>query len=308
MPEPAFDNPEIFREVLESLQVGVYFVDRDLRILFWNDGAEKITGYLRQEVVGAFCRDQLVASDSHTKAILADTAAGLTEVLREGKPAMMAVSLLHKSGHRIFVRLRAVPIRNSHGSIVGAAETMEEDLTNSDWNRRQDKLASYGCLDPMTGVLGQSLTLTHLRECISIFSEHRIPFSVLMVEIDRIDHLRTTYSAAVIASVMRVVADTLKNSLRPSGFIGRYGAYRFCIILTECSDADVERVAERLRKMVSTSEVQWWGDEWSVTASLGGTTVRHGDTVETVIERAEAAVSESLQGGGNRTSVSFERV
>ena len=48
-------NPEIFRAALESLQTGVCMVDRERKINFWNDGAEKITGYLRQDVVGRFC-------------------------------------------------------------------------------------------------------------------------------------------------------------------------------------------------------------------------------------------------------------
>ena len=51
---PDFKDPEIFRTVLSSLQTGVYLMDRDRKIHFWNDGAEKITGYLRQEVVARF--------------------------------------------------------------------------------------------------------------------------------------------------------------------------------------------------------------------------------------------------------------
>jgi PleD family two-component response regulator len=58
--------------------------------------------------------------------------------------------------------------------------------------------------------------------------------------------------------------------------------------------------------MVGCSEVQWWGDQWSITASVGGTAVRPGDTMESILERAEAAVGESLQTGGNRVSVSLE--
>jgi len=39
-------DPEIFRTVLESLPIGVYMVDRDLKVIFWNRGAERISGYL----------------------------------------------------------------------------------------------------------------------------------------------------------------------------------------------------------------------------------------------------------------------
>ena len=62
-----FDNPEIFRSILENLPTGVYLVDRNRKILFWNNGAEEITGYLRQDVVGRFLRDHLLTLSGEVK-------------------------------------------------------------------------------------------------------------------------------------------------------------------------------------------------------------------------------------------------
>jgi chemotaxis protein MotB len=45
------DDPDIYLAVLDGVTVGVYFVDLAGRILFWNSAAERITGYLRQDVV-----------------------------------------------------------------------------------------------------------------------------------------------------------------------------------------------------------------------------------------------------------------
>lgn len=298
-----FENPEIFRVVLESLQTGVYFVDRDQRILFWNQGAEKITGYLRQEVVGCFCRENLLAIGDGKKNVLSDAADSLNMVLRDGKATISEVSLRHKSGHRIFVRLRAVPIRNAHGTIIGAAESFDESLSASDWDRRQRKLADYGCLDEASGVLSKGVTLAHLRENLATFAEHHVPFSILCIEVDRMDNMRATYGLPVVASVLHVVGQTLENSLRPTDFLGRIAENRFLAVLTECGGADIEKTAKRVRKMVSSSEIKWWGDEWSVTASFGGATVQHGDTSESILERAEKSLAESIASGGNHVHV-----
>ena len=46
------ENPEIFRAVLDNLPTAVYLVDRNGKILFWNQGAEHITGHMRHEVIG----------------------------------------------------------------------------------------------------------------------------------------------------------------------------------------------------------------------------------------------------------------
>ena len=51
---PQSQHPEVFRTVLESVQTGVCIAERELRIVFWNDGAEKIRGYLQQEIVARF--------------------------------------------------------------------------------------------------------------------------------------------------------------------------------------------------------------------------------------------------------------
>jgi len=50
-----FDGPEIFCAVMESLPAGIYLTDRKQKTQFGNTGAVRITGHLRQEVVGHFC-------------------------------------------------------------------------------------------------------------------------------------------------------------------------------------------------------------------------------------------------------------
>jgi len=48
-------DPEICRTILESLPAGLCVVDMQKKIVFWSDGAERITGHLRHEVIGHSC-------------------------------------------------------------------------------------------------------------------------------------------------------------------------------------------------------------------------------------------------------------
>src|ERR1700680_4118702 len=59
-PMPDLQDPELFRTVLDSLQTGVFVADRNGKILFWNQGAERLTGHKRHEVVGRWCRDHIL--------------------------------------------------------------------------------------------------------------------------------------------------------------------------------------------------------------------------------------------------------
>jgi two-component system cell cycle response regulator len=120
---PELDDPEIYQVVLDGLQTGVYVVDRNRRIRFWNEGAEQITGYLRQDVVGRFLRDHLLATGNDVKNFDSDPDDPVNVALRDGKPSIMDVSILHKNGYRVPIVLRILPIRNSRGAVVGAAES-----------------------------------------------------------------------------------------------------------------------------------------------------------------------------------------
>ena len=53
-------NNEFFEEILNSLQDGIYYLDRDRIITYWNRGAEKLTGYPAMQVIGRSCRDNLL--------------------------------------------------------------------------------------------------------------------------------------------------------------------------------------------------------------------------------------------------------
>jgi two-component system, cell cycle response regulator len=294
-----FEDPAIFRAVLDSLQTGVYLVDRDQKILFWNDGAERITGHLRQDVVGRSCRDDLLAQNEGNNRFVSDADEAILSVLRDGKPAVANVSLRHKEGHRVLVRLRAVPIRNSHGSVIGAAESFEETLAVSNWDRRQTRLAAYGCLDTPTGVLTEGYLQTHLRENIATFAQYGVPFSVVSIQVDQTNELKAKYGAGAIVAILRAVAQTLGNSLRPTDLVGLGRKNQFLVLLSECPGSEVKKVAERLKKMVTYAGIQWWGNEVSVTASYGVATVNSDDAPESLVERAENALLDSITKGEN---------
>jgi diguanylate cyclase (GGDEF)-like protein len=102
-----------------------------------------------------------------------------------------------------------------------------------------------------------------------------------------------------------VVGRTLSNALRPTDVVARWDEHRLLAIVKNCERSALKSVAERVRKMESYSTVEWWGDELSVTVSIGGTAAMQGDSVEDLVERAQSALRISMEEGGNRVSVFF---
>ena len=296
-------NPEFFVAVLEGLRTGVYVVDHNSKIVFWNDGAERITGHLRQEMMGRSCSDNFLGQADGEQTDLTGELSPINVTMRDGKKVEAQVSLRHKDGYRVPVRLWTFPIRGDHGAVVAVAESFEESISIAEWERRQTKLANYGCLDEASGVLNHGMMQSHLREALGTFAEHPVPFSILCMEIDNLAGIQSRDGPGAVASVLRIVAQTLENSLRPTDFLGRWQENQFLAILMECSATEVVRAAERLRQMVSSSKVEWWGDQVQVTISLGGTAVAVGDAIESFVLRAEEALRDSVAQGGNRVVV-----
>jgi diguanylate cyclase (GGDEF)-like protein/PAS domain S-box-containing protein len=300
---PELDDPEIYLTVLDNLQTGVYIVDRNRRIRFWNEGAEQITGYLRQDVVGRFLRDHLLTTGDAVKDLDSEPDDPINLVFRDGKPSILDVSILHKDGYRVPIVLRTMPIRNSRGAVVGAAESFEKNRSASDWTRRQAGFADFGCLDAMTGVAAQSFMETQLRENLITFAEHHIPFGILLIQIDHMDQFRASRGPGVVSTILRVIAQSVENCVRPTDLVGCWGENQFIAILLECKESEVALVGERVRKMISRSEIEWWGDKFSVTSPMGGAGCRAGDNTELLLARAAASLQESIGKGGNCVTV-----
>ena len=286
----ALPESDLHRLILENLPVGVYVVDREGKIQCWNAGMERITGYLRQEALGRLSEDRFLEHTDAESNPLTGTSIPLLETMREGRPVTKRVSLRNKNGHFFAVKLRTVPLRDERGSIQGAVEILEELVSTSKLDRRQSKLAAYGCLDALTGVLNHGMIQAHLQGQLGLYAEHAVPFCVMCLAIDDFVQLRERYGQAAADAALRVAGQTLENSLRPTDFIGRWRENLFLAILVECSESDVARVGQRLQKMVGHAGVSWWGDMLHVTISIGATPAHDQDSVESIAHRAEEAL------------------
>ena len=89
------DN-DLYRNILDNLKDGVYFVDKKKRITYWNKGAESITGFKSSEVIGKRCSDNLLIHIDDHGANLCEGACSLEEVMKKGKSCEKELYLHHK--------------------------------------------------------------------------------------------------------------------------------------------------------------------------------------------------------------------
>lgn len=122
-----FDAPEL----LNLLADGVYITDTDRRIVFWNQAAQRITGWAAAEVVGHRCRDNiLVHVDKDGHPLCGHEHCPLHRSIVTGQPSAEPLLLFaqHRSGSRIPVEVTVSPVRNHADQVIGGIEVFR-DLT-----------------------------------------------------------------------------------------------------------------------------------------------------------------------------------
>jgi PAS domain S-box-containing protein/diguanylate cyclase (GGDEF)-like protein len=290
-------NLEVYRAVLESVPVGVYLTDRKRQILFWNGSAERITGYLGQEMVGRFCPDNLLMHCDENQVVLCHGECPLARSMQDGRNGEASIFLRHKEGQRVPVRVQAVPLRDESGIIVGAAEFFQERPFRAT-EMRCRHLRGNVSLDDVTEVPDRRTMEAAIAAALESFAVSQEAFGVLSIGIDKLDHLRHVYGCQALNAILYAAAQTLSAGTRPEDLVGLWKEDRFAALVA-CPGAEgLQSCAERLRRLVGVASVPWWGDRLSFTVSMGGTMVRPGDTVQSLLARGEEALEAGQAANG----------
>lgn len=289
----ALHDFEISRSILESLPTGLCVVDTEKRITFWSDGAERITGHLRHEVIGHCCVGEPLLHCDHQDCEWCNEDCPFARAMKTGQPAEAIGFLRHKEGHEIPVRARSVPVRNAHGSIIGAAETFEDDRQIAIPDHRENWVKLPGCVDEITGLASRVVAQFRLREMLATFAEVQVPFGILCFRLEGLEHFRASFGTEAAFSLLRVVARTLEGALWKTDFVSRWGDDEFLIIVNGCRDKGLRSVRERVRRMLASDGIEWWGERRSLPISIGQATAEPGDSIESLMERTQKSLAAS---------------
>jgi diguanylate cyclase (GGDEF)-like protein len=207
---------------------------------------------------------------------------------------MEAMSFIHhKSGHQTQVHIWAIPLRDKHGSIIGIIQTFEGEFALGSPGPSDQSMRERGCLDDATGLPNDVMMQAHLREVLGTFEELQISFAVICLEVSDLIQFRSRYGQVPARAILQVLARTLRNSVWPTDFVGRWSADRFLVILSGCPQDVLQVVTQRILNITESATIQWWGEQLSVTVAIGSTIASAGDTVASILQRAQQGLRRS---------------
>lgn len=275
-------------------------------------------------------------ADASSRRLQADTlvplpaeAEALQKALREERPAHLVAALGQRHGVLGTLaadELLAVPLNREFAlpafllldrSVTLAPIDHERDsklattlgLTGSLLNenlllrRRRQRAQKFAVIDPLTRLYNRRMGLAALEREVARTERTRRPLTVLMCDLDHFKHLNDTYGHLQGDVALRATADVLRQTLRRSDVICRFGGEEFLVVLAETAPDDATVLAARLFVAI---EAAGHALGLPMTISIGLTSHRLGDRAEDLLHRADGALYASKDHGRNRFSADID--
>jgi diguanylate cyclase (GGDEF)-like protein/PAS domain S-box-containing protein len=266
-------------------------------ITYVNPAFTRLTGYTAADVLGHSPRILQGPGTSRT------TLNSVRSSLQSGKPAHEKILNFGKSGAPYWLDMNIVPLFNGQGKLTHFA-AIERDVTLD--KRRLDELEHLADRDTLTGIPNRRAFLRAVEsECSVADARGRSASNVkgpclAFIDIDHFKPINDSRGHAVGDAVLCGMADCLAENVRRLDILGRLGGEEFAVCMPNVTLQDAEALAERLRCAVARVAYKTPGGPVNITVSLGIASYSSGDTVGSLIARADAAMYVAKRSGRNR--------
>jgi diguanylate cyclase (GGDEF)-like protein/PAS domain S-box-containing protein len=287
-------------QVLSSLHDGVYITNKDRVVSYWNDAAERITGFSSQEVLGKPCSANVLIHVNAKGENLCVTGCPLAQSIQDTMPRETDVFLHHKSGHRVPVNVRTSVILNDKGEVTHAIELFTDISNKNITELRIKELERVALLDQLTQLANRHYIESEISKKLEDYRKHAIPFGVLFFDIDHFKSVNDTYGHDTGDQILKLTADSLLSNAGPFDIFGRWGGEEFIGLIQNIDKQALSSMGNKLRLLVENSFIEIDNKPIHITISIGATIIRENDTAETIIKRADMLMYESKDSGRNR--------
>ncbi len=158
--------------------------------------------------------------------------------------------------------------------------------------------------DPLTGLGNRRFLMERLREETERANRKNTPYGLAILDVDRFKSINDRYGHEAGDKALCAISEAIQNSLREYDICGRWGGEEFLILLPDTPLEHGLQVIERVRLNIDALQVQLQDNESPpLSASLGLTLYRSGETFSDTINRADHALLEAKDTGRNRTVI-----
>ncbi|HOV78552.1 MAG TPA: diguanylate cyclase [Bacillota bacterium] len=204
-------------------------------------------------------------------------------------------------------------LSESHSKMVEQIKLLEiqkKEITNRNLQLAEAniRLEMLAITDQLTGAYNRRHIVNQLEQELAIAARHNLPLSIIMIDIDHFKSINDQHGHQVGDEVLKEIVHVLKESVRTSDIIGRYGGEEFIVIAPLTGIREAVVLAERLRETVSRWPFETTYGFLKLTISLGvatydgSTDEQRGTLVDRLLAKSDEEMYRAKAQGRNRVS------
>lgn len=268
----------------DGTPTATYTMDRERRVVTWDDGAEVLTGYPSTRAVGQPCHHALLMHTDEDGRLLCGERCPMLAVMADGRPRDARVYFQHADGHRVPSLVHGEAIRDETGAIVGSIETFTDDSPHRVSVAHAEAALAAARTDAVTG-------LPNRRRALVALADWLVSPGGLAAAVIRIDLIPTRAGAQAddpeaVDTVVATVARTLSGAARPADYLARTGPAQFLVLASAETVAELDRRATALHRLIAATAPTHHGRRVPVRAEVTVVHVVPGDTYVEVLATA----------------------
>jgi diguanylate cyclase (GGDEF)-like protein/PAS domain S-box-containing protein len=287
------ENEDKFRTIAQTAVDAIILADVHGNTIFWNESAQRIFGYTEDEISGKSLTILMPEQyrDAHRKGLELIKATGESKYI--GKT--MEMHALKKNGD-------VFPIELSVSMWKAGEEYYYSGILRDITKRKnlESELKTLAVTDTLTQVFNRTKYYEIMQREIERTKRYNHPLSIIMFDIDHFKKVNDIYGHTVGDYVLRTLTQIVKENLRETDYLVRWGGEEFIIIAPDTDLKKAKILAERNR---NASEKYKYDHAGTITVSFGVTQFIKDDNEDTVIKRVDDDLYKAKRKGRNRVIV-----
>ncbi|MDF9407158.1 MAG: putative diguanylate cyclase YcdT [Pelotomaculum sp. PtaB.Bin013] len=273
------------REVIDSMATGMVIIDKNEVVLDINKSAGRLINLQPGHVfnVGEFYPASGIEFDGEFLEEYGGDKSKILQteiIINQEQPRHVAMNISPVFDHKKNLLGRSITL-NDVTELRGLIEKINENnetlkLQNEELLQFQSKLykanrklEQMSITDALTGCYNKRYILNQLDYEIAAARRYSIPFSLMLLDLDKFKLINDTYGHLAGDDVLRGVVDIVNKNLRRSDILARFGGEEFIIYIPHIDHDGAVALANRIRSMLENQTVKTMIGELSVTISIG---------------------------------------
>jgi diguanylate cyclase (GGDEF)-like protein/putative nucleotidyltransferase with HDIG domain/PAS domain S-box-containing protein len=286
------------QKLLENMYDGVIFLGPQLQVMHWNRGAQRLTGINSAGVIQRRFTPGLIHMRDEHGGRVADDQCPVSHAMYTGVQSHRRFVVRSRSGSNLAVDLHIIPVVGPDGSNQGITLLLRDASDEVSLEQRCHHLYEQAIRDPLTQLANRAEFDRAHAIVVEAHRQRRLPCSLIMCDLDHFKEVNDTYGHLAGDEAIKSFARILKSLSHPGDLVARFGGEEFVILCADSNNATATARAEQIRRAFHELPQAIAGGK-TCTASFGVTELQPGDTVQTMLNRADRALLMAKQAGRN---------